>query len=272
MSCNLIEYDSPYLAPITPSESNRANIEAAIDSATKAMENYLWRTIGKTQHDEITNVAQFGRVFLKNFPVATISRFQNGTDEAIKIHNTSGSVSHAIYYLTATALELSYIESGTNTTVSLTFAGNTTVAAMVDAINGVGHGFVAEVMGDYANYPASDLVQNRRGSAKALNTIQIWVESDEQFNVNAGPGIIETATPDGCQCRIVYTAGFEEIPSDLQRVCGEIVCNMLDPKYGALQSEMIDRYQYTLATADAALGRLPINSKTILASYRNRGV
>lgn len=252
-----IETDSEYLAALEITAD--ANTQALIDSASAAINRYLGRDIEQAQREAVF-LPKAGNVFLTAYPVDHVARVCADTADGFTITGT-GQV--ATFAVGETALKLTRIVAGVTATTSLAFATYPTITALVAALP---TGFTAVVSGSYGAYPSADLVKGQSGPCTSSQPVALWIDSGA-YKVDHKRGIVST----GCRgdVRIVWTGGFSTVPTDLQQICAELVANRADAKKGAVTSETLGEYSYTIGAGDVA--RLPVTSKSILDSYRNRG-
>lgn len=271
MTCKLISYDSPFLESLNIAESEVGKVNAYIEAASAAIEKATHRKFEKAQYDEVYEADDSGSLVLRNFPLISVDRVFSTTREALRIENTESTVTNANYSTTKTALLLSHTESGTVTSTELLFADYPTIALLRAAIVAVGNGWSASVAGDYGPFASVDLVADQYGDCKTISSIRIWGQTGASWTIlDNREALINGEFYRGQAVRIVYTAGFaaNEIPDDLKHVCAELVASMMGEGDGAIQSESLGGYSYSLATG--AVERLPRTSREILASYKDR--
>jgi hypothetical protein len=155
---------------------------------------------------------------------------------------------------------------------------------MVTAINAVGSGWAARAAADYTLWPSQDLYQPPRAgdatrSAGAVSCRGIYAPlylhvgecSDYRWDSR---GWIELT---GGDCspnayRVQYTAGFAEIPDDVQEACALWVQELY---YVAQRDPTLTN---TLSTAGAASGYAvpsgdpPDRAEALIAPYRVRNI
>lgn len=252
-----ITTDSEYLAALGVTVDD--NTQALIDSASAAIDAYLGRGIEQTSREKVF-VNRTGEVFLTAYPVDHVSRVCIETADAFTITGT-GQV--ATFAVGESALKLTRINNGSVATTSLAYGAYPTISALVAALP---TGFSGVVAGSYGAYPSTDLVRGQSGNCKVGEAVRLWIDGGA-YSVDHSRGIVSV----GCKgsARIVWLGGFATVPADLQQICAELVANRIDAKKGAVTSESLGEYSYTIGVGD--LNRLPVTAKGVLDSYRNRG-
>lgn len=157
---------------------------------------------------------------LFNYPVTAVDRVATSTLNVIRIMN-SNAYSTATVSVNTDGLRL-VLDGTVNTTI--TFASNTTMSAVVAAVNALGNGWSAELTSPiYGNFKSTELIP-----AHGLSVIDSnWVglnktdEPDDNFFVDLSRGQIrkDFGWPFGFRNIYVdYTAGYStaNMPKDLQ--------------------------------------------------------
>lgn len=264
----LITHSSQYLSKLgTLTSDQQTTATAYIAAASESIEKYCKRRFASATYDEIHEAGQFGQVFLNNFPLITLDKVYPVQGQALTLQNTSDSVSSASFDSSTTGLRLTHTIAGVATSTSFLFATYPTITLLAAAINGLGSGWVAGVQGSYGAYPSADIRADQYGQAKGLTGVNLWLEDSSgaiRFDRATASlsGLRETSV------RIKYSAGFSTIPEPIQQVCGNMVCNMFSATNGALVSENLADYSYSLS--NSAMDTLPLRDRQILSMYRDR--
>jgi len=266
---NLIENTSAYLHNV-PSGATTAQTDAAIASASEAIERVCRRVFGQAAHDEICKVGQFGTIHLDNFPVVSVDRLFTNIDSALRIRNT-GSITSASVNITKAALRTVHTASGTTTVNTLAYSDNATIADLVTAIDALGTGWDAEAISGYSGYPSADLVFDRiMRIGTSFQDVGLWTEAAlSDYRYDADTGIVCGLAP-GATVRVKYTGGFATVPEPIQEVCGNLVVAMLDTTRGGIVSERLG--DYSVSYAQGQLDTLPIQDRQILTLFRDKRV
>ena len=256
-----IETDSNLLAGVTFASENHK--QALIDAVSSGMDRHLKRYIVQAQRDQVLINRNGAEIFLPAYPVDHVARVCTEQRDVLTITGT-GQV--ATFSVGESALKLLRINSGANSANSLAVVSYSTLSALAVAISAV-PGFTATVAAGYENHPTADLVRGRSGSCHAAATLAIWIDGDS-FQVDHQRGWVSIRGYCPQEVRVVWTGGFNPVPADLQKVCADLVANAADPKNGAIVSESMGKYSYTISND---LNSLPVTSKAVLDSYKNRG-
>ena len=272
----LLDWESPLLDHLNLVAGDETRAEALIASVSAAIEKYCNRGLERTERTEY-HTLRTGQVFCRAYPIDHVARICSSSVDALTITGT-GEV--ATFAVTATGLTLNRIASGTRTTTTLTFASNTTLTALATAIAAV-TGWSATVASGYGNYPSADLIEGQSGNAKTTAPVGLWVDdTTPAYDIDTRTGVITLghlgrnawlADYRGCnvnRVRITYTGGYATVPADLQQACADLVGLKWNNKAGAIQSESLGEYSYSISTAD--LNACPLNTRKTLDAYRDR--
>lgn len=180
-----------------------------------------------------------------------------------------------------TGMRLWSLASGVPTTVNLLFSTYLTFQSLAAAINAVGNGWSASIADSmYALWPTADLRQGIGPSCAIGNFAQqgFWVHTDDvpiQIDQEAGILLLDAGSNDPWTSprfgtyldtglgnldiggglngvRVMYDAGWDTIPEDVQQACVETVQDMLNLLNidQRLQSETDGAYEYDLSRID----------------------
>ena len=157
-------------------------------------------------------------LMLNHYPITALIRVCIGRRYAIRIKNTSTYTS-ATVSVTSTGLVFTKDDVSDST---ITFAANTTISAVVTAINLLGSGWVAVIeSSDYTNFKSSELV--RMFGRNVIHDNEIYLEMPEEaiddFEVipNRGELFRAMGWPEGINNIFVkYTAGYSTMPERLK--------------------------------------------------------
>jgi hypothetical protein len=199
-------------------------------------------------------------------------------------------------------LSLWRVASGTETTTpTLSFATYKTLSSLAAAVNGLGNGWSATVESNFGAWPTADF-SPVQGALPALGPVGSGAEftihtTDVPFQLDARAGILTLGSagsndPFGSPrfgaylatdpgdlsvsggiggVRVVYDAGWDTVPEDVQQAAIETVRDMfnllnLDQR---LVGESNSAYSYTVAQGAMANYALPRSVVGKLAYYRN---
>jgi hypothetical protein len=133
-----------------------------VTAYSEAVEKYCRRRFVSTAYDELYDGTGERRLLLRQYPVQSVQAVRYRPVTVLKVTNTSAANVQARVSVLSTGLQLVSVNAGVKTTVTtgLTFAGNVTLSALAAAVNAVGNGWSAQVVGDGTNYgswPSADL-------------------------------------------------------------------------------------------------------------------
>jgi hypothetical protein len=217
-------FDQDHTAAATLTSDNAcgdptAMILAIRDATEVAIENYCRRSFMTTSYTlEKYSGNGTSYIYLKNYPVTAVTLVSIGVRDAMYVWNTS-KTSFASVSVSSTGLILS--RDGT-TDSSPTFAANTTLSALVDAINLVGSGWAATIASsDYNNFKSSFLLSKWGLSVIDSNYVYLKIPDVPQsdFELDENNGIIKLScnVSNGFKNVFVsYVAGYSVAPADLQ--------------------------------------------------------
>lgn len=188
------------------------------------------------------------------------------------VTNTSTANQRATIATTSSGIVLQTVASGVVAApITLAYTSYVTIQLLANAIAAQGNGWTCQVQSPYAQWASSD-IRPLQGAATCLYggaMLAIYVEDIPAYGVpwaglsafngggaygpwgwqlDAGPGQVWGYFPAGVlNIRVDYTAGFVEIPSDVQQACVQLVLEQYDQTTKAtnLGSESIEGYSYT---------------------------
>jgi hypothetical protein len=136
-------------------------LTALVTSVSEAVEKYCRRRFVSTAYDELYNGTGDRRLLLRQYPIQSVQSVRYRPVTVLKITNTDPTNVQARVSVTSVGLKLTRVQNGVKTTdTSITWAGNATLTAVAAAVNALGHGWSAQVVGDSTNYgswPSADL-------------------------------------------------------------------------------------------------------------------
>ena len=194
-------------------------IQNAVESFIQ--DSYCKRTLESTSYALETYDGKGHQILnLDNYPITALDRVAIGTRDAIKIRNTSDYTTASVS-VTSTGLRL--VKDGT-ADVSVTWASNATMSAVVTAVNALGSGWEASIMStDYNSFKSSELIA--RWAANTINDNWVYLDmpedAEDEIEVYADRGQIWKYSGFTRGVRNVfvdYTAGYTaaNMPEDLQ--------------------------------------------------------
>lgn len=196
-------------------------VSTILSETEKYISNYCRRTFESTAYSlEKYNGKGYSVINLKQYPVTIVDRVAVGTRDAIYIKNTSTSTTASVS-VTSTLIRL--VKDGV-ADETVTFAANTTITAIVTAINLLGSGWSATIAdSSFASFKSTELVT--RSAAGCIDSQVIYLQipneskGEIEVDLNRGQIMLNGSFPSGFQNIFVdYTAGYSEadMPDDLK--------------------------------------------------------
>ncbi len=248
-------------------------LDHLVSAASRAIENYCWRTFAVQDYDELYPGSGGTELFLRSYPITRIDRVACDPAPVVRAVNTSSSVQRASVQVAATGVILTRVASGVSVSNTLLFATYPTLSTLAAAITAVGNGWSAAVIDPGNNNLASADLRALQGAIYAKNSdaeLKLHTRELSAFLIDALQGSLHRFDSewDGGPgaWRVVYQAGYDTVPDDVQEACAQWVAQLFwqtkrDP---GLASESISG-----GVARTALATLPATVKTMLAPYRN---
>jgi hypothetical protein len=263
-----------------------ATINTLIAAASQAVQRFCRRDFTAASYDELYDGPAGGRLLLRNFPILSVQSVRSRLVTVLQVANLDTGLNQlARVAVTATGLLLQRVSSGIVTNDSVAFAGNATLAALATAVNALGNGWSAQVVGGYGPWPAADL-RSPQGAAPAagryaelkLHTAELaGYQIDERrgwllrTSPDTDPDPMQSASqvwPAGRgSIRVQYTAGFSLVPDDVQEACAELVATWFQQRGRDLSlaaENVAGTYSYSAANLDL----LPPRVVALLKPYR----
>ncbi len=247
--------------------SQDALLQVLITAVSDGIEKYCRRRFLSKFYDELYDGNGDRRLLLRQYPIQSVQSVRYRPVTVLKVGNGDPTNVQARVSVTSVGLKLYRFATGQGSTdTSITFAGNPTLAQLAAALNNLGHGWNAQVVGDSSNYgawPSADLYwPNSYGDPLEDSGIQ---ESQGALSVVAASGAgtfaelkMHTYELQGYQWdargwllraipytdpellhpedlifpvginnfRIQYTAGYSTVPEAVQEACAEWVAQL----------------------------------------------
>jgi hypothetical protein len=230
-------------------------LQTLLTAASDAVQKYARRDFVSAAYDELYSGNGDRRLILRQCPIISVQSVRYRPVTVIKITNMLTANFQARVSVTSTGLKLVRAGAGVKTTdTSITFAGNVTLTAVAAAINALGNGWSAQIVGDSTNYgswPSSDLYwpatfPTFEGGTGGQGALQCVAGSFAELKMHtyelAGyqwdsrgwllraipytdPELLhpeDLVWPVGVNnLRIQYTAGYGTVPEAIQEACAE---------------------------------------------------
>ncbi len=264
-------------------------IDSMIAACSTAVESYCQRRFQVQQYDETYNGRMQRRLVLRNWPLQSVERVAYAPTPVLRVRNvdTAGN-QRARVKVIDTGVTLTRVAAGVTTTASLAFADYLTLTALAGAIAALGSGWTASLLSPtYTSWP-SDELRALQGSFDALAAdAQLRVHASElnDFEVDQQRGwLLRSRSMEGypyppgsptgltwfggCNYwRVLYTAGFDSVPEDVQEAVAQWAAAWFwqakrDP---GLRHDVL----HGVYTRTPAFG-MPENVQMLLAPYRTR--
>lgn len=207
-------------------------------------------------------------LYLKQYPIISVSRLSIGRNDAIKVNNT-GTSTYATVSVTSTGVVLN--KDGTDSTNSpLLFSANATITAMVTAIGNETGWQASTVYSGYASYISSELIEAM--GLQCLDStwayLEIPDEPEDEFETYADAGYLYRwgGFPIGHRnIRTDFTAGYATMPEDL-KLAVKILVKFI---YQKRSDETFGQSQYSLMSIRTVFEKeMPSEARAILNKYK----
>jgi hypothetical protein len=182
-----------------------SHMASSVESMWDMLTNKTWVSTTVT---EIYDGPESSRLFLDNYPVTSVSVVSDSKTGAIQITN-SNKYTYATVSVDSESIVLNYNGSGT----SLAKSDHTTVTAIVDAINAVGDGWSASIVGDYASVISSSLLETSGQNCINSHIVDLYIPDEflEGFTLDKEIGCLYN--PKGWvvgkqNIYVTYTSGY----------------------------------------------------------------
>ncbi|NVM21304.1 MAG: hypothetical protein HWN68_05945 [Desulfobacterales bacterium] len=246
-------------------EDPTAMVQTVLDGVDKWIKEYCQRDFVQTSYREYSNGDGGSHLFLKQYPIISVSRLSIGRNNAIKVNN-SLTATYATVSVTSTGVVLN--KDGTET--PLLFATYATIALMAAAIANETNWQASVMNSSYASYASTELIEAM--GLECLNAswayLEIPDEPDSAFEVLPDSGIIHRTGgfPRGHRnIRTDYKAGFATLPEDL-KLGVSILVKLIYQKRG---EESFGLTQGSLSYVRKVFEKeMPSEVKEILSRYR----
>lgn len=238
--------------------SQDALLTTLVTAVSDAVEKYCRRSFYSRSLDELYSGTGDRRLLLREYPIQSVKSVRYQPATVLKISNSNTSQNQqARVQVTSTGLTLTRVASGVvSTDASVTWAANPTLQGVANAVNALGNGWSASVIGDtagdYGLWPSADLhvppsygdgttsqgALTARGQYAELK-LHTYELTGYQFDPRGwllraipytDPTLLcpeELIWPIGVNnFRIQYTAGYTTIPEAVQEAAAEWVCQL----------------------------------------------
>jgi hypothetical protein len=264
-----------------------------------------------TNFDELYDGTGDRRLLLRQYPLLRVDSVRYRPVTVLKITNTTAANVMARVQVTNVGLTLIRVNAGVKTTdTSVTFAGNATLTAIANAVNALGNGWSAQVVGDSTNYgswPSADLyipgsygdtlegsgIQQSQGAlqcvAGSFAELKMHTYELQGYQWDARGWLLrgipytdpELLHPEDLiwpvginNFRVQYAAGYSTIPEAVQEACAVWVAMAYQQtlRDPSLRSQMISGGLSQTWGAGPTDHQPPAPVRALLAAYRRHTV
>src|SRR5262249_3815961 len=145
---------------ITDSSQDKL-LAVLITNVSDAIRKYCRRDFVLRNYDELYNGNGERRLLLREYPLVSVGSVRYRPVTVVKITNTNTANVQARVQITKDGVTLVRVNAGVKTVdTSVTFSANASLTSLVAAVNALGSGWSAQVVGDSTNYggwPSADL-------------------------------------------------------------------------------------------------------------------
>jgi hypothetical protein len=259
---------------LNASAGENTTLDLLIRAVSRAVQRYCRREFALRNHDELHNGNGGCYLYLKRYPVVAVDRVATRPEAVLTVTNTSAANQRATVQVTGTGLTLVRVANGTTVTdASVTWASNVTLSAVAAAITSLGNGWGATAAPGHGGRASADLrpIQGALNAKGIAAELRLHTEELNAYEVDAGLGclILKGGWQPGVgNYRVVYTAGYETVPEDVQEACAEWVAALFwqTKRDAGLSQEQIPG---TVSRTPVLNTRgMPPHVKVLLAPYR----
>lgn len=214
-----------------------------IAAASAAIVSYCGRGFHAQRYDRLYNGLGTHKLMLDDWPIIDVERVAADPTAVLKIKNTATTNQRATVRVDQSGIILGRVAAGVTAAPnrSVAFATYVTITAVNDAINALGNGWSSSIPdSDYSNWPSADL-RSLQGALSAADSreakLYLHVDEDIEYDIDENRGYLiagrnESRWDDDGRptatwlCghknyRVVYTAGYVNIPADVQEACAQ---------------------------------------------------
>jgi hypothetical protein len=207
-------------------------VDGLIPAATRAIEAYCSRSFGLVNRDELVDGRPYPTLWLRHYPIARVERIASHPTAVLRIANSVVSQAHV--QVVDDGVQLLHIVSGSTAVDRIPFLSAPTLSQLATAIGALGNGWTAAVnagvdgtrlSADLAVFPGSF------AASREPAELRMHVGDLSRFEIDARLGAVRQLDgADWCggpsMWRVVYTAGYDAIPDDVQEACAQVVAQL----------------------------------------------
>lgn len=255
-------------------------IDTLITACSAAFVKYWGREIQVKQYDELHRPPRGDKgeyLFLRAFPVINVDRVAYALTDIVEVTNTSWPTNtRATVQVLSDRLRLTRVASATTTKNDLLWTSYTTLATLATAITAVGNGWSASVLDTNYNTWASEDLRPIQGSLSAANSAKVALKAhleemdDYDLLVEEGALVLSDGAFRGDEIRVVYTAGYEDVPEDIQQACAIMVAGSFIETKRDPMSPQTKTADFSYNASGSFQMPWPANVLRLIAPYRLR--
>jgi hypothetical protein len=301
---NLVGLERTKLNCPGAASTDERTIDAMIAACSDAIQKYCRRDFHLRSYDELYSGSGGRRLLLREYPLVSVESVRSRPVTVLKLTNADTATNQqARVSVTRDGLQLWRMASGVaSVDTSVTWASYPTLSAVANAVNALGGGWSAQVVGDgndYGKWPSQDLFvppshgtgQASQGALTARGTFaELRLHTSElqgyQWDARGwllraipytDPDLLlpeDLVWPVGVNnFRVQYTAGYAEVPEAVQQACASWVAELW---YATQRDPSLSRLAATGAGTQAWQPPDPANPPprvaALLAPYRRHTV
>ncbi len=249
-------------------EDPTAPVQVILDGVDAFVKSYCKRDFESTTYKEYYNGKNRQNLFLKQYPIISISRLSIGRINGLKVANSASST-----YATVSVTSTGVVLNKDGTTTELLFSAYATLTLMAAAIGGETNWSASVLNASYASYTSTELIAIM--GLECLNNSYAYLDipeiPEDEFEVYHDEGYIFKwggFHRGHRNIRIDYTAGYssDDMPDDIKMACNILVKFI----YQKREEEIFGRKQYSLGTVRAIVLEegMPSDVRLTLDRYR----
>jgi hypothetical protein len=286
-------------------------IDALVGACSDAIQKYCRRDFALRSYDELYSGNGDRRLLLRQYPLLSVESVRYRPVTVIKVINNNQTLNQqARVQVLNTGLKLTRVASGVRSEdTSVTWSSNVTLNAIATAINALGNGWSAQIVGDagaaggqgdYGLWPSSDLwvapsygagtqSQGAMTARGAFAELKMHTFELQGYQWDARGWLLraipytdpELLHPEDLiwpvginNFRVQYTAGYGIVPESIQEACAEFVSELWfrtqrDP---SLTSQSVQGSIHQVWAGGSNLPQILPNVARLLAPYRRHTV
>ena len=246
-------------------------VDGLVSAASRAIEAYCSRSFGLVDRDELVDGRPYPTLWLRHYPVATVQRILSHPAAVLQVANSVVSQAHV--QVVDDGVQFLRIASGSTIVDRITFLSAPTLSQLATAIGALGNGWTACVIaGVDCTRLSADLAAFPGSFAASREPVELRMHVADlgRFEVDSRLGAVRRLDgADWCggpsAFRVVYTAGYETIPEDVQEACAQVVAQLF---YRAKRDPGLAREEVASTMSRLPIEGMPSMIFELLAPYR----